>query len=106
MSDSVSIAFVAPPFGGHLFPQLELATGLRRRGGLHIRFYSTPEAEAAVRLCGFDFVPVLRTRSHEVIEISDTPRRVGSNPMRLFRQFESNLALMTQLKSELRRLLE
>ncbi|MEL6107495.1 MAG: glycosyl transferase [Planctomycetota bacterium] len=102
MSEPLSIAFVAPPYGGHLFPQLQLAEGLRENTGYDIHFYSTPEAEAAVRLSGFEFVAVLSKRSHEVIAISDTPRRVGSNPLHLYRQFESNLALMAQLKSELR----
>ena len=102
MSDRVSIAFVAPPFGGHLFPQLELGAGLKERGDYRICFFSTPEASAAVELGKFEFQPVLATRSHEVMAISDTPKRVGSNPLRLFRQFRSNLALMAELKAELR----
>lgn len=102
MNQPRTIAFVGPPYGGHLFPQLQLAEKLRTETGCDIRFFSTPEAEAAVKLSGFEFVPVLSGRSQEVIAISDTPRRVGSNPLQLYRQFESNLALMSQLKSQLR----
>ncbi len=49
-------------------------------------------------------MPLLNGVSQTVFEISDTPQRVGSNPVRLLRQLRLNLSLMHQLRSELRSL--
>ncbi|MEO1526247.1 MAG: nucleotide disphospho-sugar-binding domain-containing protein [Planctomycetota bacterium] len=102
MSESRWIAFVAPPFGGHLFPQLELAERIRECVDAEVCFFSTPEAAAAVELAGFEFAAVISDQGPKVIEISDTPTQVGSNPFRLLSQFRSNLGLMGQLREELR----
>ncbi len=96
------IEFVAPPFAGHLFPLLQLAQQLREDGYQQLQFCSTPEARTAVELCGFALVPFLQGASHRVFEISDTPKRVGSNPFRLLRQLRINLSLMDLFREELR----
>lgn len=96
------ISFVAPPFAGHLFPLLQLAQQLRDSGFQNLQFCSTPEARTAVELCGFLFVPFLQNNSHVVFEISDTPNRVGSNPIRMLWQLRLNLSLMDQFREELR----
>ena len=103
MSRNLSIAFVAPPFGGHLFPQLELATGLKSKGFERIQFYSTPEARSAIELCQFNMTPLLTGSSHLVDAIANTRVCVGSNPFRLLKQLKSNLALMRQMRDELER---
>ncbi|MFO0427850.1 MAG: glycosyltransferase [Planctomyces sp.] len=99
---SIRIDFVAPPFAGHLYPLLDLACQLRERGFSNLRFLSTPEAETAVQLCGFDFVPLLEGRSHLVFEIADTQQRVGFHPGRLLGQLRMNLSLMNDFRSQLK----
>lgn len=100
-AEDLRIGFVAPPFAGHLNPQLQLASGLRKQGFQNQHFFSTPEAKSAVELCDFPFYGLLEGRSHLVFEISDTKERVGSNPMRLLRQLRTNLSLLSQLQTEL-----
>ncbi|MCD0461923.1 glycosyltransferase [Roseiconus lacunae] len=101
MSKPVTIDFVAPPFAGHLFPQLELARGLAERGVGPVRFFSTPEAKSAILASGFDLFPLIKDRSHIVFEIANTHSPIGSNPFKLLSQFKLNLSLMSQLRDEL-----
>ncbi|MEM7785190.1 MAG: glycosyl transferase [Planctomycetota bacterium] len=102
MSNEPLIAFVAPPFAGHLFPLLQMATGIRDSGIQNLKFYSTPEAGPAIEASGFQWTSLLPEHSHQVTQISDTRSRVGSNPVRLYRQFKMNLNLMDQLKREIK----
>ena len=95
------IDFVAPPFAGHLFPQLDLASQLRDRGSDQIHFLSTQEAEQTIRSSKFRFTPILSGASQAVMEIANTRTQVGSNPLRLLSQFKLNLGLMHRLRQEL-----
>ncbi|MCC9598964.1 hypothetical protein LOC67_00220 [Stieleria sp. JC731] len=101
MSRRLRIDFLAPPFAGHLYPLLQLAKGLADRGFDSIRFFSTPEAESAIKASGFSLCPLVSDRSHIVFEIANTDQPIGSNPLRLHGQFKLNLSLMSQLRSEL-----
>lgn len=106
MSIKQQIDFVAPPYAGHLFPLIQIATGLVARGYREIRIISTIEAQSAVAAAGLEFVPILVGSSRRVFEISNTKQRVGSNPFRLLAQLRQNLSLLQQLQNELRHLWE
>lgn len=98
----MQIDFVSPPFAGHLFPQLELAAGLQRRGIGKITVCTAETARRAVELSGLAIHRLLAGREREVFAIADTPQRVGANPLRLLRQFRGCLALLGDLQAELR----
>jgi UDP:flavonoid glycosyltransferase YjiC (YdhE family) len=104
MSKKVEIDLVAPPFAGHLFPVLDLAVALRREGVGNPRVLSTRDAAEAIRLCDLNAVELLPGREDRVRAIADTSERVGFHPMRLYRQLRMNLALMGDLRDQLRRL--
>jgi UDP:flavonoid glycosyltransferase YjiC (YdhE family) len=101
MSRDLRIDFVTPPFAGHLYPSLDLARRLRDRGVNGIRILSTSGAMSAITSAGFPFVEILPGRDQQVWEIANTRNRVGSNPMRMWRQVQNNLALMQELKQQL-----
>jgi UDP:flavonoid glycosyltransferase YjiC (YdhE family) len=98
----LAVDFVAPPFAGHLFPLLELAGTLRDRGVVAPRVLSTSDAASTIRLCGLTPVELLPGRSEEVWAIANTTQRTGFHPLRLYRQFRSNMALMRDFAAELR----
>jgi len=104
MSLDRKIDLVAPSFAGHLFPLLDLAMSLRAHGWTGLRLLSTSDAEEAARLCGLELVALLPGRADRVRAIADTKRRVGGNPLRLYRQLQANLALMGDLRDQLRSL--
>lgn len=95
----ITIDFVAPPFAGHLFPAIQLARGLSERGIAQVRILSTAGAQRAAETAGLNFVDILPGRDADVWAIANTTRRVGSNPIRLWSQLRSNLALMSDLQS-------
>lgn len=102
MWKTLKIDFVAPPFGGHLYPLLEIARALRQQGMEHIRVLSTYDAKPAVSLSGFDGLYLLQGEEAAIAAIVNPPYQVRSNPRRLFQQFSANLSLMDDLKAQLR----
>jgi UDP:flavonoid glycosyltransferase YjiC (YdhE family) len=99
---STAIDVVAPPFAGHLFPILQLAQLLRDRGIATPRVLSTADAADTIRLCGLEPVDILPGRADEVWAIANTESRTGFHPLRLYRQFRANMALMSDVASQLR----
>lgn len=104
MSSDRRIDFVAPPFAGHLYPALDLARRLRDRGLTNLRVLTTAGGARAASASGLPFVEILPGRDAEVWAIANTRVQVGSNPLRMWRQVESNLALMQDLRRQLREL--
>ena len=100
MLSDLKIDFVTPPFAGHLFPCLQLASGLVKRAGVKARVFSTASAMSAIEACDLVGVELLEGREEEVFAIANPDEQVGSNPLRLLNQFRKNLALMPQLKAE------
>jgi len=98
------IDWVAPPFAGHLFPVLALASGLAARGFTRQRVLSTAGARASVEGLGLEFVPLLGERADEVFAIANTAKRIAGAPHRMLSQLRQNLALCFDLRSELQQI--
>jgi UDP:flavonoid glycosyltransferase YjiC (YdhE family) len=97
------IDLVAPPFAGHLFPLLELGVFLKTQG-FKIRVLSTSKAHEAIALSNLESHVLLPNKDKSIASIADPPYQVRNNPFFLLRQFESNLALMKDLKLDLKTL--
>ncbi len=98
----MKIDFVAPPYAGHLYPLLELAGYLRDHGYASLRVASTADVADVIRLCGLEPIALLPGRTDEVWAIANTESRTGFHPLRLYRQFRANMALMGDFAAELR----
>ncbi|MBE9138009.1 glycosyltransferase family 1 protein [Nodosilinea sp. LEGE 07088] len=102
MWKTLNIDFVAPPFGGHLYPLLELASYLRHQGMENLRVVSTPAATPAIATTELEGVYLLKGEDAAISAIANPPYEVRSNPRRLLQQFRANLSLMADLKLQLR----
>lgn len=102
MCKGLRIDFVAPPFAGHLFPCLQLATGLTERGLRDIRVLTTAGGINSARTCNLKTLELLPGKDDCVQAIANTKQRVGSNPLAMWRQCRDNLALMSELCDQLR----
>ena len=102
MWQTLKIDFVAPPFGGHLYPLLELARFLQQQGMVNIRVLSTAAAQPAIALLGLTGVALLPGQDAAIAAIANPPYQVRSNPLRLSQQLSANLALMQDMKTQLR----
>lgn len=103
MCRSLKIDFVSPPYAGHLFPLLDLASNLAGRGFTDLRILSTAQATRAIQLCGLTGRTLLAEHDHIIHAISDTSAPVGFNPFRLYRQFQMTMSMMDELHSQLLR---
>ncbi len=97
------IAWVAPPFAGHLFPQLALARVLKERGFVNQVVYTTEGARDKLALLGLEHGVLLPGRDREVFEIANTVRPVAGSVRGMLRQLRANLVLCEELVAELRR---
>ncbi len=102
MSRDLTIDFVTPPFAGHLYPALDLASRLRERGVTGIRIITTAGGRQPIASAGFPFVEILHGHDQAVWSIANTRIQVGSNPLQMWRQVRKNLALMNELQQQLR----
>ncbi|WP_344773979.1 glycosyltransferase [Nocardioides panacisoli] len=95
------VDLVAPPMAGHLHPALGVAARLAREPGVDVRVISTPGARAAVAAAGVPGLAVLDGADAEVEAIVNPPYPIGSNPVRLSRQFSAALRLQARFQREL-----
>ncbi len=96
----MKIAFVAPPFAGHLNPLVPLALAARDAG--HTVTITTGERKRAVLAArGLDTRSLASTAGDRLEAIANTARPVGSNPLRLLAQLRENLALLPAVRAEL-----
>lgn len=102
----MKIDFVAPPFSGHLYPALQLARGIQKHSDHSIRVLSTASAKKAVEDSELAFIEILPGRDQDVWAIANTPEKVGSNPIRMWKQVRSNLALMCEMQRQVKRIWE
>lgn len=97
------IVFVAPPFSGHLYPQVPLAEAARAAG--HTVAFVTGERKRAVLAArGLETLPLQSVPEGAMEAIANPPYRVGSNPRLLMRQLRENLGLMPGIRADLREL--
>jgi UDP:flavonoid glycosyltransferase YjiC (YdhE family) len=96
------IDLVAPPFAGHLHPLLAIGRALANEHD--VRVLSTAGAMARVAAAGLRGVAILPGGDEELRAIVDPPHAIGSNPIRLHRQFQGALHLLTRLHDELQAL--
>lgn len=94
------IDLAAPPFAGHLHPLLGIARRLAREH--EVRVISTEGAQAEIAGAGLPGLAVLAGCDPAIRAIVETPRAVGSHPLRLNAQLRANLALLGRLREELR----
>lgn len=103
MWTDTKIDCVAPPFAGHLYPLLALASSLRNAGLRAVRVLSTSDVAETIRLCGVEAIDLLPGRADEVWAIANTSKRTGFHPLRLYRQFRANMQLMADVATHLER---
>ncbi|HWJ82369.1 MAG TPA: nucleotide disphospho-sugar-binding domain-containing protein [Nocardioides sp.] len=95
------VDLVAPPMSGHLHPALGVAVRLAREPGLEVRVVSTPGAQAQVAASGIAGLAVLEGADDELAAIVNPPHPIGSNPVRLTRQFRAAMRLQARFQQEL-----
>ncbi len=94
------IAFVAPPFAGHLYPMLPLVRAARGAG--HAVEVTTGVRKRVVLAANGFEVRVIASAGVDRLEaIANTTAKVGSHPLRLLAQLRENVALMPAVKQEL-----
>jgi len=96
------IDLLSPPFAGHLHPILGMAGALK---SCHeVRVITTPGAGERVRASGIEAVAMLAGWEERLEAIINTPKAIGSNPWRLFKQLSQTLEIHRQVRTELEHL--
>jgi UDP:flavonoid glycosyltransferase YjiC (YdhE family) len=99
MGSRPRIDFLAPPFSGHLHPILGMARLAQEN--YQVRVLSTEAGTERIRAAGLEAVPLLRGADGVITGIANPPYAVGSNPLRLHRQFREAVKLLGQLGTEI-----
>lgn len=94
------IAFVAPPFAGHLNPQLVLAAAARD-AGYDVTVITGERKLDLVRAAALTAHGLQSIGPTTLEDIANSPVRIGSNPIRLLGQFRDNLATLIPIRDEL-----
>jgi UDP:flavonoid glycosyltransferase YjiC (YdhE family) len=95
-----ALCFVAPPFAGHLNPQVALARGALEAGHA-VEVLTGPAKVEVVRNAGVPAATLVALAGDPVTDIADWPRKVGSNPFALVAQMRAALPLMAAVAAEL-----
>ena len=98
------VMLIAPPFSGHLHPLIGI--GQRLQGDVDVTVVSTPGGVRTANECGLEGHAILAGHEHRVCQIAEPGQSVRSNPIRLWRQFRANVALLTSMKRECDALLQ
>jgi UDP:flavonoid glycosyltransferase YjiC (YdhE family) len=93
------IDLLSPPYSGHLHPILCMARILSQ--SYQVRVLSTPGAQERIRAAGVEGIEILPGADATLRNISNPPHAVGSNPLRLHRQFRAALQLFARIRAEL-----
>ena len=94
------IVFVAPPFAGHLNPQIPLACAARDAGYV-VSFITGERKIAALTAQGLNAHRLNSVNGDALEAIANGSRRIGSNPAALLAQFRQNLQLLPVIREEL-----
>ena len=92
------VMLIAPPFSGHLHPLIGI--GQRLQGDVDVTVVSTPGGVRTANECGLEGHAILAGHEHRVCQIAEPGQSVRSNPIRLWRQFRANVALLATMKRE------
>jgi len=94
------IAFVSPPFAGHLNPMLKLALAAVRAG--YEGTVITGHAKlGAVSGLGLNAVSLPSLAGEDLEQIANTQMRIGSNPLRLLKQLRLSLHVVIAARDDL-----
>lgn len=93
------VFLVGPPFSGHLHPLLGISRRLQATS--EVRVVSTPDGVASAKACGIDGKEILVAEERQIWDIAEPGGAVKNNPLRMWRQLKTNVALMGQMKREL-----
>ena len=102
MRTDIKIDFVAPPFAGHLFPQLQLAKYAVSQGFENLRFYSCLKTQSAVESVGIDFLPLLADKEAEVLDIAMGQKQIMGSLKEILNIVNNTLDIQRQFQNELR----
>ena len=94
------IAFVAPPFAGHINPLLQLADAAAN-SGFEVAFVTGDAKRSAVEGKGFRFHSLPSLTDGVLERIANPEHQIGSNLPRLYRQLRQSLNVTVQAKAEL-----
>lgn len=94
---------MAPPFAGHLYPQVPLAEAARAAGHA-VAFVTGERKRAVLARRGWETLPLESVPDGAMEAIANPPHRVGSNPRLLMAQLRANLGLLPGIREDLRRL--
>ena len=86
------VDLVAPPFAGHLHPIIAAALAIQSLAA--VRIISTPAAMSRIQQAGLCGIPILAEVDQTLAEIANPAKPAGSNPLRLWRQFQSSFKVM------------
>lgn len=94
------MAFVAPPFAGHLNPLLELAK-TAADAGYWVTVITGDTKIASVRALGLNAIALTCLNDQKLEKIANTQQPVRGNPLKLFRQLQSSLSIVAEARDEL-----
>ena len=80
--------FTCWPFEGHVFPQMAIATALRRQGH-EVAFYTAPEAGRFIEPEGIPLFPFRAVEASHYLRVQDSERRSGSRRQSMRIQHEA-----------------
>lgn len=86
------IDLLSPPFSGHLHPVLALGRALSVQHD--VRIISTDSALAKIEAAGLQGIALMGKHEQALMAVANPQYAVGSNPLRLYRQFKSSLELL------------
>jgi UDP:flavonoid glycosyltransferase YjiC (YdhE family) len=95
------IVFVAPPYAGHLYPQVPLAEAARAAGHT-VAFVTGERKRAVLARRGLETLPLTSVPDGALEAIANPPHKVGSNPRLLMQQLRANLGLLPGIRNDLR----
>ncbi|KLG14307.1 glycosyl transferase [Enterobacter cloacae subsp. cloacae] len=95
------IDLLAPPFSGHLHPVLALGRALSDH--YQVRIISTHGASISIQAAGLDGLILKGDFDAPLLAITNPQHAIGSNPVRLYRQFRGVVRLLNEFANELER---
>ena len=93
------IDFISPPFSGHLNPIIGMARTIKHE--YDVRIISTKKVQHDIHNAGLAAIELAGDYDEKLEYIVNPPYAVGSNPIKLYRQFKHVMYLLKALRDEL-----